>query len=69
MDEEIKVTIYIPRKVIREHGMNGCTVDLSFCDGKLCQAILVDGTVEESLYFDNGREENDKCLSEKQTKL
>ena len=65
MDEEIKVTIYIPRKAIREHGIDGCTVDLSFCDRELCQAILTDGTVEESLYFDDSREENDKCLSEK----
>lgn len=58
MNDEIKVTIYIPRKAIRERGMDGCTVDLSFCDGKLCQVIKMDGTSEESLYFDDGKEEN-----------
>ena len=60
MDDEIKVTIYIPKKTIRERGMDGCTVDLSFCNRKLCQAIRVEGTSEESLYFDDGKEEDVK---------
>ena len=60
MDDEIKVTVYIPREAIKANGMDGCTIDLSFCDGKLCQAIKVEGTCEESLYFDDGEEEDIK---------
>jgi hypothetical protein len=54
MDDEIEVTIYIPKKAIKESGMGGCTIDLSFCDRKLCQATMRDGDDDKSLCFDNG---------------
>lgn len=53
-NNEIKVEFYIPMNELREKGMDGCTVDLTFCDRKLCQAVLTDGCTETELYFERG---------------
>ena len=53
-DSEIKVEFYIPLDELKEKGMDGCTVDLSFCDRKLCQVILTDGCTETKLSFESG---------------
>lgn len=53
-DNEVKVVIYIPKNELREKGMDGCTVDLTFCNRKLCQAILTDGCTETELSFERG---------------
>lgn len=53
-DSEIEVAFYIPLDELRENGMDVCTVDLKFCDRKLCQVILTDGCTETELSFESG---------------